>query len=153
MEHLQFWDRQTLSVLCCMVCRHRKKVALPGGAMWCHRWHHVVLRGATWHHLAPLWHHRGATVVPLLHMWCNHPCKGGTTVAPRWCHSGTRWCHVAPRSTTWCHRWHHIAPPGGATFFLCLQTIQQSTDRVVPPDTGMVCGADKGVQSVLILQM
>ena len=32
--------------------------------------------------------------------WCNHLCKVGTTEAPRWC-----------------HRWHPIAPPGGATFF------------------------------------
>ena len=33
--------------------------------------------------------------------------------------------------------------PRGATFSLHLQTIQQSLDKVVPPDTSMVCGADK----------
>ena len=32
----------------------------------------------------------------------------------------------------------------GCFFYACrLQTIQQSTNRVVPPDTCMICGADK----------
>ena len=34
--------------------------------------------------------------------------------------------------------WHH----GGATILLHMQTIQQSSDKVVPPYTSMVCGAD-----------
>ena len=38
---------------------------------------------------------------------------------------------VAPRAATL----HH----GGATFLVGLQTIQQSSDKVVPPDTSMVC--------------
>ena len=32
---------------------------------------------------------------------------------------------------------------GGATFLLRMQTIQQNSDTMVPPDTSMVCGADK----------
>ena len=135
-----------MSVLCCMVCRHRKKghhlVVQRGATTSGTKWYHVAPRGTT---LAS----SGATVVPPLHGWLHHMCKSGTTVAQRWCHSSARWCHVAPRGTTWCHRWHHIAPPGSATFFLCLQTIQQSTDRVVPPDTGMVCGADKLLISMI----
>ena len=60
---------------------------------------------------------------------------------------------MAPGGATWRHRWYHIEPQGGATFFLCLQTIQQSTDRVVPPDTSMVCGADKGLLSLHFIKV
>ena len=87
----------TLSVLCCMVCRHRKK------------WHHLVVqRGATsgtkWYHVAPrgtTLASSGATVVPPLHRWLHNMLKSGTTVAP-WC------CHVAPRGA---NRLHHQVVP------------------------------------------
>ena len=94
------------------------------------------------------WQHHSATVVPLFNMLCNHLCKGGTTVAPldaRVVPRGATWYHlvplvVAPRCTTrWCH------------FFLCLQTIQQSTEMVVPPQTGMVCGIPTSRSKFILL--
>ena len=80
----------------------------------------VAPRGATWHHLVPLWHHRGATfahvVQPSVQRW--HHCS--TTVVPQW-HQvvprGTTWRHVAPRGATGGTTLHHQVVP--LFFYAC----------------------------------
>ena len=46
--------------------------------------------------------------------WCNHLCKGGTTVALRWCNlapGGATWYHVALRGATGGTTLHHQVVP------------------------------------------
>ena len=72
---------------------------------------------------------------------CCMVCRPSEKVEPRWLHVAQLvefhqelHHHGATNGATWSH--------SGSTFSIGLQTIQQSSDKVVPPDTSMICEAD-----------